>query len=41
MNRRNQNPTDMFKKQDATVYLTNIKILKSTTFSTSHSRSHF
>ena len=28
MNKHNQKPTDMFKKQDVTVYLTYIKILK-------------
>ena len=28
MNKHKQKPTDMFKKQDITVYLTNIKILK-------------
>ena len=28
MNKHNQKPTDMFNKQDATVYLTYIKILK-------------
>ena len=28
MNRHNQKPTDMFNKQDVTVYLTYIKILK-------------
>ena len=28
MNKHNQNPTDMFNKQDVTVYLTYIKILK-------------
>ena len=41
MNKHNQKPKDMFNKQDATVYLTYIKILKSTKFSISHSRSHF
>ena len=28
MNKHNQKPKDMFNKQDATVYLTCIKILK-------------
>ena len=28
MNKYNQKPTDMFKKQDVTAYLTYIKILK-------------
>ena len=28
MNKHNQKPTDMFNKQDVTVYLTHIKILK-------------
>ena len=28
MNKHNQKPTDMFNKQDVTVYLTYIKILK-------------
>ena len=28
MNKYNQKPTDMFNKQDVTVYLTYIKILK-------------
>ena len=28
MNKHNQNPTDMFNKQDVTAYLTDIKILK-------------
>ena len=28
MNKHNQNPTDMFNKQDVTVYLTYMKILK-------------
>ena len=44
MNKPNQKPTYMFNKQDVTVYLTYIKILKRlkyTKFSTSHSRSHF
>ena len=27
MNKRNQRPTDMFNKQDVTVYLTHVKIL--------------
>ena len=44
MNKHNQKPTDMFNKQDVTVYLTYIKILKDLNilnFSTSYSRSHF
>ena len=28
MNKNNQKPVDMFNKQDVTVYLTRIKILK-------------
>ena len=28
MNKHNQKPTDMFNKQDVTIYLTYIKILK-------------
>ena len=28
MNKYNQKPTDMFNKQDVTIYLTYIKILK-------------
>ena len=31
----------MFSKQDVTVYLTYVKILKSTKFLTSHFRNHF
>ena len=34
MNKHNQNPIDMFNKQVVTAYLTCIKILKSTSFST-------
>ena len=43
MNKNNQKPTDMLNNQDVTVYFIyqNIKILKNTKFSTSHSRSHF
>ena len=41
MNKHNQKPIDMFKKQDVTVYLTYVKILKFIIFSTSHSGSHF
>ena len=44
MNKHNQKPTDMFNKQDVTVYLTyikSIKRLKYTKFSTSQSRNHF
>ena len=41
MNKHNQKPTDMFNKQDVTVYLTYIKILKDLNISTSYSRSHF
>ena len=44
MNKHNQKPTDMLDKQDVTIYLIYIKILKKieyTKFSTSHSRSHF
>ena len=38
MNKHNKKPRDMFKKQDVTVYLTYIKILKSTKFLASHLR---
>ena len=43
MNKHNQKPTDVFNKQDVTVYLTYIKISKDLNIlnSTSHFRSHF
>ena len=41
MNKHIQKPTDMFNKQNITVYLTYIKRFKYTKFSTSHCRSHF
>ena len=41
MNKQKQKPIDMFNKQDVTDYLTYIKILQSTKFSTLHSRRHF
>ena len=41
MNKHNQNPVDIINKQDVAVYLTYIKILKNTKFSTSYPRSHF
>ena len=41
MNKPKQKPIDMFNKQDVTVNLKYAKMLKSTTFSISHSRIHF
>ena len=43
MNKHNRKPTDMFNEQDVTAYFIyyNIKKLKYTKFSTSHSRGHF